>query len=132
LSRRILDFQFPVSLGLFALINLGVFSKYSSFLFQRPDHIVMSLGIAYGLSAAYCATGFLVTRGAPLDERLAAAVSLGIMNNVLVIVFSARFFGPLCPVLAAMYMFPFYTLIIPLRLIGRPLAAETPAAGGER
>ncbi len=37
------------------------------------------------------------------------------MNNVLVIVFSSRFFGPLSPTLAAMYMFPFYTLIVPAK-----------------
>jgi bile acid:Na+ symporter, BASS family len=37
------------------------------------------------------------------------------MNNVLVIVFSAQFFTPIEPTVAAMYMIPFFALIVPLR-----------------
>jgi hypothetical protein len=35
------------------------------------------------------------------------------MNNVLVIVFSSEFFTPLEPTVAAMYMIPFFGLILP-------------------
>jgi len=37
------------------------------------------------------------------------------MNNVLVIVFASEFFGPLEPTVAAMYMIPFFGLILPIR-----------------
>lgn len=37
------------------------------------------------------------------------------MNNVLVIVFSSQFFGPIEPMVAAMYMIPFFAVVIPLR-----------------
>jgi BASS family bile acid:Na+ symporter len=40
---------------------------------------------------------------------------LGNMNNVLVIVFSSAFFGPIEPIVAAMYIIPFLGLVMPLR-----------------
>jgi len=109
--------QFPLSLVLFGLINLGVFSKYSEFLFQHPKQLVVSTAVAYVLSVVYYMTGFLITPGKGISERLAAGVSLALMNNVLVIVFSSRFFGPLSPTLAAMYMFPFFTMIVPIKIL---------------
>jgi BASS family bile acid:Na+ symporter len=37
------------------------------------------------------------------------------MNNVLMIVFSAQFFGPRETMTAAMYLLPFFGLVLPLR-----------------
>jgi bile acid:Na+ symporter, BASS family len=108
--------RFPISLVLFGVINFGVFSKYSAFFFQQPGQLLVCVGVAYALSVIYYAAGFLLTPGRAVPQRVAAAVSLAVMNNVLVIVFSAEFFGPLSPTLAAMYMFPFFTMIVPVRL----------------
>jgi len=129
LPERIATRQFPLSLALFAMINLGVFSKYSSFFFAQPDQLLISLVLAYVLSAIYFAAGYLIISGKKVSRRLAGGVSLAIMNNVLVIVFSSRFFGPLSPLLAAMYMFPFYTLIVPMKMLaerGRRKASSGP------
>jgi len=109
--------QFPFSLVLFAVINLGVFSKYSDFVFQHPKQLIVSAVVAYVLCVIYYLTGFLITPGRKSSQRLAAGISLAIMNNVLVIVFSSRFFGPLSPTLAAMYMFPFFTMIVPIKIL---------------
>lgn len=114
---RITVGQFPISLVLFGFINLGVFSKYSPFFFNHPGQIGIALALAYVLSAVYYLIGFLVSPSRKPSERLAAGVSLALMNNVLVIVFASSFFGPLAPTLAAMYMFPFFTMIAPLKLI---------------
>ncbi len=111
--------RFPVSLVVFAMINLAVFSKYSEFFHQKPATIAVATGLAVVLGAIYLLVGFLITWREPVDDRLAAAVSLGNMNNVLVIVFAARFFSPLEPTLAAMYMIPFFGLILPLRVYRR-------------
>lgn len=116
--------QFPLSLALFALCNLAVFSKYSSFFFSNPGSILVSIAVAYVLSAIYFLVGLIMTPGLNSSERLAAGVSLALMNNVLVIVFSSRFFGPLSPTLAAMYMLPFYTLIVPAKLIAARWSAN--------
>jgi len=36
--------------------------------------------------------------------------------SILVLVFAARFFGPLESTVAAMYLIPFYGLIVPMRI----------------
>jgi len=114
---RILVFHFPVSLIIFAAINLGVFSKYSHFFFQSPSVLLSCVIVAYGLSAIYYLVGFVLTNKGGQKERLASGISFAIMNNVLVIVFSSYFFGPLSPTLAAIYMFPFFTMIIPIKIL---------------
>ncbi len=115
--ERILVFHFPVSLIIFAAINLGVFSKYSHFFFQSPGVILSSVILAYGLSVIYYLAGFVLIRSGGPKERLASGISFAIMNNVLIIVFSSHFFGPLSPTLAAVYMFPFFTMIVPIKII---------------
>jgi BASS family bile acid:Na+ symporter len=116
-SEVLIKFQFPAALILFACVNLGVFSRYSSFFFGHPAQVAMSLGVAYGLSVVYYAAGFLIIPAQDPAQRLAGGVSLAIINNVLVIVFSSNFFDALSPLLAAVYMFPFYTMIVPIRLL---------------
>lgn len=116
LPERIARRQFVVSLALFALVNLGVFSKYSSFIYAHPGEVASCLFVAYLLSVVFYGCGFIIGRGWTFSHRLAAGVSLAVINNVLVIVFSSQFFGPLAPTLAAMYMFPFYTMIVPVKI----------------
>lgn len=115
LLEPLAPWQYSISLALFFVINLGVFSRYSSFFSQHPGQLFLSIGVAYALSVMYYAVGFVLTAGQAPPQRLSAAVSMAVMNNVLVIVFSSEFFGPLSPTLAAMYMFPFYTMIVPVR-----------------
>jgi BASS family bile acid:Na+ symporter len=110
--------QFPLSLVIFASINLGVFSKYSSFLIENPMELTGTTLLAFLLSAIYHSVGFWVTRGMKREDRLAGAISFACMNNVLIIVFSSQFFGPLSPTLAAMYMLPFFAMIVPARIMG--------------
>jgi BASS family bile acid:Na+ symporter len=117
IMEKIAARQFPLSVLLCALVNLGVFSKYSAFFFQEPRQILASIAIAYVLSIIYYGTGFVLTPKSRVPQRLAAAVSLAIMNNVLVMVFAAGSFGPLPPTLAAMYMLPYYTMLVPVKML---------------
>jgi bile acid:Na+ symporter, BASS family len=48
-----------------------------------------------------------------------AVITIGNVNNVLIVVFAAEFFGPLEPTLAAIYMIPFFGLILPMRAYRR-------------
>ena len=107
--------RFPISLMAFGIINLGVFSQYSSFFYQNFDQVLVAVALAYLLSVIYYIVGFIVSP--KHTDMLSAGICLAVMNNVLVIVFSSRFFGPLSPTLAAMYMFPFFTMIVPIKLI---------------
>ena len=119
LLEKIMKRRFPISLFIFAIINLGVFSKYSSFFFKNPTTVIEATVIAIVLGSIYVIVGILVQWKSPVGNQLASSISFGNMNNVLVIVFSSQFFGPLEPTLAAMYMIPFFGLILPLRIYQR-------------
>jgi BASS family bile acid:Na+ symporter len=108
-------YQFPISLFLFAVTNMGIFSKYSNFFYQEPMTIVLATVVAFVLASLYLIAGLLLSWGRPVEDQVAAVICLGIMNNVLVIVFSSQFFTPIEPTVAAMYMIPFFALIVPLR-----------------
>jgi len=120
--------QFPIAMVLFSAVNLGVFSKYSEFFFKNPGQLVAAVGVAYVLSITYYCAGFILSPRQEVKEQLAAGVSMAIVNNVLVIVFSSEFFGPLSPTVAAMYMFPYYTLLVPVKLVAKSLN-RGPASG---
>jgi bile acid:Na+ symporter, BASS family len=117
-TDRISRVRYPLSLVFFALINLAVFSRYQDFFQARPRELLHAILIAYLLSIIFHGVGWMLSWGQEVSLRLAQAVSLAYVNNILVVVFSARFFGPLSPTLAAMYLLPFFTLIVPLRLLG--------------
>jgi len=110
--------QFPVSLFMFACINLGVFAKYSSFFIETPGKVAEIIFVAFVLSAIYHVVGFLVTWDRKREDRLAGAISFAYLNNVLMVAFSSQFFGPLAPALAALYMLPFFIMIVPARIVG--------------
>ena len=110
--------QFPVSLTTIACINLGVFAKYSSFFIEMPVKVAETILLAFILSGIYHLVGFLVTWGMKREDRLAGAISFAYINNVLIIAFSSQFFGPLSPALAALYMLPFFIMIVPARIVG--------------
>jgi len=116
--KKVGRIHFPLSLVMFACISLGIFGKYSSYFKQRPEKMAETLLVAFVLSAVYHLVGFLVTWGRRREDRLAGAISLAYMNNVLVVVFSSQFFGPLSPTLAAVYMLPFFAMIVPARIVG--------------
>jgi BASS family bile acid:Na+ symporter len=115
LVAPILKFQFPVSLVLFALMNLGVFYRYAPFFRKEPSAIVTAAVVVFFLAAICCAVGILFFRKGSVENQLAGAVMLSNLNNVLVIVFSSQFFGPLEALVAGMYSIPFFVIVIPLR-----------------
>lgn len=119
LYRALVRRQYPISLALFAVTNMGIFSAYSDFFLQQPLIILGALVAATVLGAIYLAAGLLISWGRPVEDQLAAVICLGIMNNVLVIVFSSRFFTPIEPMVAAMYMIPFFGLLVPMRAYRR-------------
>jgi BASS family bile acid:Na+ symporter len=115
LAEVLMRTQYHIALVLFAMTNLGIFSKYSEFFYQKPMTIAAAALASFILGALYLMAGLFISWGRTVEDQLAAVISLGIMNNVLVIVFSSEFFTPIEPTVAAMYMIPFFALIIPLR-----------------
>ena len=119
LLERLERFQFSASLLTFSCINLGVFAKYSSFFLKTPVVVAETILVAFVLSVIYHTAGFLVTWRMKREDRLAGAISFAYINNVLIVAFSSHFFGPLSPALAALYMLPFFTMIVPARIVGQ-------------
>ena len=111
----VVKIRFTVSLILFAFINLGVFYRYAPFFKNEPSAVITATIVTFILAAIYCVAGILFFRKGPIENRIAGAVMTGNINNVLVIVFSSQFFGPVEPLVAAMYMIPFFIIVIPLR-----------------
>ena len=112
----IMKIRYPVSLVIFAVINLGVFSRYSNFFYQNPMTIIEATLVAVSLGGIYFLVGIGSAWKRPVEIQLASAISLGNINNVLVIVFASEFFGPLEATLAAMYMVPFFGSIPLLKI----------------
>ena len=73
--------------------------------------------MAFFLSALFITIGTLLLHRQTREDQLASGISMACLNNVLVLVFSSQFFGPLAVTLAAMYMLPFFAMIIPIRLV---------------
>lgn len=121
LLKRLERVQFPVSLVLLALVSFGIFPKYSHYFRERPLDLLETIVIACGLSIIFHLVGYFATRSMKREDRFAGAISFANMNNVLIIVFSAQFFDPLSPTLAAVYMLPFFMMIVPLRAVGNIL-----------
>ncbi len=117
---RLLDLlnrvRYAASVTLFLVINLGVFSTYAEFILAHQAQVT------YTAIAAFLLAGFYIVWGLALGflsgrrlNGLTGAVGMTYINNVLIIVFAARFFGPEAPLLAAAYLLPYFFMIIPLR-----------------
>ncbi|MDQ5986312.1 MAG: hypothetical protein CSYNP_02033 [Syntrophus sp. SKADARSKE-3] len=115
LIQYMIKVRFPVSLIFFAIINLGVFCRYSVLFRTEPVIIIAASLVAVALSVINCVVGIIFFLKAPVENQLAGAVMMGNMNNVLIIVFSWTFFGSTEALVAAMYIIPFFGLVVPLR-----------------
>ena len=107
---------FPVSVTIFFLLFLGIFSRFSDFLQTQHGEVLMALVVAAGVCMIH---GLLpialkfISRGK--IDGLSGAVSMVYLNNILTIVFAANLFGPKAPLLAAVYIAPVFLALIPLR-----------------
>ncbi len=97
---------------------MGIFSQYASFLQHHKEEVLIAFCIASVLALCYAGLGLAVgaATGGTL-KGLSCAICMTFLNNVLLVVFASRFFGPLPPLLAAVYMLPFFLMVIPLRMI---------------
>lgn len=116
LVRGLSTAQYPISLFLFLVINLGIFASYSEFLLSRPGEVLWALAVACALALIAPCIALACARVAPrLLDPLTGSVCLTFVNNVLIVIFSFRFFDAQAPLVAALYMVPFFAMVVPLR-----------------
>lgn len=116
LARGLSRAQYPISLFLFFVINLGIFAAYSDFLLSRPLQVLWALAVACAMAAAAPCMALGCAKILPsVLDRLTGSVCLTFVNNVLIVVFSFRFFDFQAPLVAALYMVPFFLMVVPLR-----------------
>jgi BASS family bile acid:Na+ symporter len=123
--------SFPASLIAIALINLGLFGKFSNYFFKDPLFVVGTTALACALFAMYGLLGYIVdavflsnnksTRSQRKGEKLSALISMSYVNNILVAVFAQQFFGSQVAALAVFYNIPYYIgILILARLVTNP------------
>jgi BASS family bile acid:Na+ symporter len=103
------------SLVLIAVINLGAFGNFASFLKANQSQIFLALGLSTTLALILAAIGAAAFWWSQPAVRGAAGASLGWINNILVLVLGNDLGDPHVSLLAALYLIPFHLLILPLR-----------------
>jgi bile acid:Na+ symporter, BASS family len=114
-AERISRHHYALSLVLCVAIILGVVSRYAEFFYRHPAVILEALLISVILAVSSFVAGAVASLRQPQGDRLAIIISFGIINNILVVVFSSEFFGPLEPLVAIVYCIPFFGSIVFLR-----------------
>lgn len=114
-AERISRNHYALSLILCVVIILGVVSRYADFFYRKPSVILEAVLVAVVLAVFSFAAGALASLRQPLADRLSIVISFGIINNILVVVFSSEFFGPIEPLVAMVYTVPFFCSIVFLR-----------------
>jgi bile acid:Na+ symporter, BASS family len=112
----------PVGLPLFFFTTLAIIAPFSGQITTHIDHVATSLGLATLLAVISTACGLGMSYLWPRRfDGLSAALGFTCVNNVLVAVFAARFFGADPTLLAVLYMFPYFLILLPMRWMAQRL-----------
>lgn len=122
LTQQINKQSLNLSLVFIFLINLGIFAKYSYFLFLNTLVTVENIALAFILFGYYGLTGYGISRlmGLSKDDRISTMISMIYINNILIVVFAQQFFGTEIAALAAFFNIPYYVGIILLKKTLKP------------
>lgn len=133
--------SFYLSIILIVIINIALFSKFSTFFFESPLFVIEMVLIAFILFGIYGIAGYTLTlfitgiTGQTVSERKNATndfksstkkerdrstaidglIAMAYVNNILVAVFAEQFFGIQTAVLPALYNIPYYIGILILK-----------------
>jgi BASS family bile acid:Na+ symporter len=108
--------SFHLSIIFAILINISMFSKLSGLFFSDQLFLLQNIAATFLCFAAFAVVGFAV---APKSEKSAGMIATAYVNNTLVMVFAAQFFGPQVAALAGLYNIPYYACILVLKKIMR-------------
>jgi BASS family bile acid:Na+ symporter len=106
--------SFYLSIIFAILINISMFSKLSGLFFSNQLFLLQNIAATFLCFAAFAVVGFVA---APKSEKPAGMIATAYVNNTLVMVFAAQFFGPQVAALAGLYNIPYYACILALKKI---------------
>ncbi len=110
----------PLGLPLIFFTTLAVIAPFAGQVTGNLDRVLAALGLATLLGVVFAACGLGIGLLWPRRfDGLSAALGLTCINNVLVAVFAARFFGSDPTLLAVMYLFPFFLILLPMRWMAK-------------
>lgn len=122
LALRLERLSVPLGIILFFFINLAIIAPFAGQVTGQVDRVLASLGMATLLTVTFASFGLGMSRLRLLRlDGLSGALGLTCINNVLVAVFAARFFGSDPTLLAVLYMFPYFLIIYPIRWMAERL-----------
>jgi BASS family bile acid:Na+ symporter len=109
--------SFLLSIIFVVLINMGMFSRLSTYFFSDQLFLLQTLAAS---TLCYVAFGLVGFASSPGGERSAGLITMTYVNNTLVMVFAAQFFGPEAAALAAIYNIPYYAgILVVKKLVSR-------------
>lgn len=108
--------SFPLSIVFVVLINVSMFATVSTYFFTDQLFLVQTVVASFILFAALAVAGHAVS---PSSERAQGMIATTYVNNTLIMVFAAQFFGPQAAALAALYNIPYYVNILAVKKLVR-------------
>jgi bile acid:Na+ symporter, BASS family len=126
MAMRIDKRSLPLSMVIIALINFGMFARFSSYFYTDVSFVITTILLSVLFFVIYGLSGYGIERilsfifkvkkssaifNSSVDIRhdfVSSFVSMSYINNILVAVFAEQFFGPKVAALAAFYNVPYY------------------------
>lgn len=108
--------SFPLSIVFVVLINVSMFATVSEYFFTDWLFLAQTIVTSFILFGALALAGHATS---PAGERSQGLIATTYVNNTLVMVFAAQFFGPQVAALAALYNIPYYVNILAVKKIVR-------------
>jgi BASS family bile acid:Na+ symporter len=124
----------PLSMIIIALINFGMFARFSSYFYKDISFVIITILLSSLFFVIYGLAGYSIERvlifiinykkrsSTIIDtsnnikhDFVSSFVSMSYINNILVAVFADQFFGPKVAALAAFYNIPYYIGIFYLK-----------------
>lgn len=107
---------YPISLALLFIISVIVFAPFGQHFRADPSRFLVAVAVSFALWALYVLAALLLPRILPGRlTPLTGMVALVYINNVLGVVFAARFLDFNSVLLCGCYLFPIYIALLPLR-----------------
>ena len=117
-AKKIEERSFFPSVFLIALVNLGIYAKFSNYFISEYSFVITMTFTAFVLFFVYGFIGYFtlyIIGKKDKSSKVAGFVIMSYVNNTLVVVFASQFFGTEIAALAAFYNLAYYGLMVPLK-----------------